>query len=190
MTTAHHRQTNTNDTWPTFSHEGVTYDVSHLRSYVATFQRPEVPGKPVESYSVKVTFSHHCFTRGLPTDGKPHDAALRYDFEGDQRLFDQKRWELSKKLPTIIASMGERKCLLTDAGNFFTIIMMAEDGTELEYEIFFRTWKPGRGRIHLHVESAYVREPEFGSSRPKAYPVSFFVILHNTLNGKPIKGNR
>jgi hypothetical protein len=56
----------------------------------------------------------------------------------------------------------------------------------MEYEVFFRVWKPGRGRIFLHVESAYVREGDYGRSKPKGTAIDFYVILHNTLNKRAI----
>lgn len=92
-TTANHRQALTVESWANFTHEGVTCDLSHLNAYTATFQRPLVPGKPLEQYTVRITFSHHCFTEGLPVEGEEeYDPALRYDHQHDQRIFDQRRW--------------------------------------------------------------------------------------------------
>ncbi len=196
MTIASHRRALTVESWTAFTHEGVTYDLSHLRAYTATFNREPKPGKQLERYSVNVTFSHHCFTTDLPGDGETYDAALRYDHEGDQRIFNARRWRLSKQLPALIAGMKERKCLQTGHGNFVSINMLDEHGTEVRYEIYFRTWKPGQGRIHLHIESAYVRDSAppapvkrgVGASPQKHLTaIAFFTILHNTLNGIPIR---
>jgi len=52
--------------------------------------------------------------------------------------------------------------------------------------VYFRVWKPGRGRIFLHVESAYIREEDYGRSKPKGRSIDFYVILHNTLNKRAI----
>jgi hypothetical protein len=32
------------------------------------------------------------------------------------------------------------------------------------------------------VETAFVRDPEYGSTRPAGKPIRFWIILHNTLN--------
>jgi hypothetical protein len=174
--------------FPNFNHDGQEYDVQHLRPFTQTYERDAKGALPAESYSVNVTFSHHCFTEGLPKDGTPHDAKLRYDFDGDPRLFNAKRWELSKQLPGIVANLPKLHCAHTGKGNFFTVVLTDADGAKVEYEIYFRVWKPGKGRIFMHVESAYVREAGFGTSRPKGMKVSFFVILHNIRHGKPIHG--
>jgi len=44
-----------------------------------------------------------------------------------------------------------------------------------------------KGVVNLYVQSAYVRDAEHASNRPKKKPISFFVILFNTLHNKPIK---
>jgi hypothetical protein len=172
--------------WSEFKHAEQVYDLKHLRPYTTSYERPAKGKRPAEKFSVNVTFSHHCFTRGLPRDGSPYDLALRFDYEGDRRIFDAGRWELSKLLPDIIAKLPANKCQQSGHGNFFTIEMVAGDGRKIEYEVFFRVWKPGRGRIFLHVESAYVREEDYGSSRPKGMVIDFYVILHNTLNNRSI----
>ena len=124
--------------------------------------------------------------RGLPRDGSTYDLTLGFEHEGDRRIFDAGRWERSKLLPDIIAKLPTSRCEQSGYGNFFTIEIIAEDGSKIEYEVFFRVWKPGRGRIFLHVESAYVRDADYGSSRPKGMVIDFYVILHNTLNKRPI----
>ncbi len=80
------------------------------------------------------------------------------------------------------------RCQQTGHGNFFTIEMVAGDGSKIEYEVFFRVRKSGRGRLVLHVESAYVREENYGSSRPKGMAINFYIILYNTLNNRAIHG--
>jgi hypothetical protein len=174
--------------FPDFHHNGQRYDLQHLRSYTITYERPVQGKNPAESFSVNVTFSHHCFTEGLPKNEAPHDPALRYDFNGDPRLFNVRRWALSRQLPDIIAKLPTLRCAQTGKGNFFTVALTDADGATVDYEIYFRIWKPGKGRIFMHVESAYVREADYGSSRPKGMSIAFFVILHNIRHGRPIHG--
>lgn len=172
--------------WTTFSCGGIIYDLSHLRTFTTKFTRPSQKDKPAESYSVNISFSHHCFTRGLPAEGEAYEAMLRFDVDGDERLFDMRRWRLSRKLPNIIERLSEHKCFQTKHSNYFIISGIDDNGTAVEYEVFFRVWKPGKGRINLHVESAYVRETDFKTSKPKGMPIGLFVILSNTLNNRPI----
>jgi hypothetical protein len=47
--------------------------------------------------------------------------------------------------------------------------------------------KPAISRLALHIQSAYIRDPNYNSSRPSGKPIRFLVILHNTLNKVPIK---
>ena len=174
--------------WTEFRHIEQVYDLKHLRSYTTSFEQPAKDKRPAQKFSVNVIFSHHCFTRGLPRDGSAYDLTLGFDYEGDRRIFDIGRWELSKLLPDIIEKLPTNKCQQTGHGNFFTIEMVAADGTKVEYEVFFRVWKSGRGRLVLHVESAYVREENYGSSKPKGMAINFYVILYNTLNKRTIHG--
>jgi len=172
--------------WNEFKHAEQVYDLKHLRPYTTSFERPAKGNRLAEKFSVNVTFSHHCFTRGLPRDGSAYDLTLRFDREGDRRIFDAGRWELSKLLPGIIAKLPTSRCYQSGYGNFFTIELVAGDGSKIEYEVYFRVWKPGRGRIFLHVESAYIREEDYGRSKPKGRSIDFYVILHNTLNKRAI----
>jgi hypothetical protein len=135
---------------------------------------------------VNVSFSHHCYSRGLPRKDENLDTTLLFEVGGDKRLFDLRRWELSKHLPAIITDLANRKCEQSGRGNFFTVALVAEDGSVVEYEVFFRAWKPGKGRLFIHVESAYVRDADYESSRPSSTTINFFVILYNTRNGRPI----
>ncbi len=159
MAVANHRVVPTVDEWRDFSYEDTPYSLAHLHAYTTTFQRPTLPGKPEQTYRVHVSFSHHCFTKGLPTEDETYDCLLRYDHGNDERIFDTRRWQLSKQLPKLIAGMHERKCFQTRTGNFLSITVIDENGAEVNYEIYFRVWKPGRGRVQMHIESAYVRDP-------------------------------
>jgi hypothetical protein len=77
--------------WNVFKHKEQVYDLKHLRPYTAKYSRPAKGDDSAETYSVNITFSHHCFTRGLPKDGGPYDASLLFDHPGDPRIFDERR---------------------------------------------------------------------------------------------------
>jgi hypothetical protein len=173
--------------WNEFKHAEKVYDLKHLRSYTTRFEWLATAKKASEKISVTITFSHHCFTRGLPRDAGPYDPTLRFDHEGDTRIFDVELWELSRRLPDILSNLASMKCMQTGKSNFLAIEMVAADGSKCEYEIYFRVWKPRKRNVSLHVESAYVREENYGSSRPKGTAINFRVVLHNTLHDIAIR---
>lgn len=112
---------------------------------------------------------------------------MLYGDDRETRIFDFVRYELSKRLPEIIEGLGQRKCYHTGEGNFFSVEIIQENGRVIEYDIFFVASRSSlKGKINLSVQSAYIRDAEYASSRPVKKPIGFFVILFNTLNNKPI----
>jgi hypothetical protein len=104
------------------------------------------------------------------------------------RIFDFRRYALSKHLPTIVEGLHQRKCQHSGKGNFFVVEILTEEGEKLDYEIFFEASRSAKkGVVNLYVQSAYVRDAEHAGNRPKKKPIGFTVILFNTLNNKPIK---
>jgi len=45
---------------------------------------------------------------------------------------------LSKRLPEIVRSLGERNCYHTHHGNFFTIELIDPEGNRQDYEVYFK----------------------------------------------------
>ena len=43
------------------------------------------------------------------------------------------------------------------------------------------------GRLEMIVETAFVRDAGYGSTRPDGKPVRFWIILHNTRHGLMIR---
>jgi hypothetical protein len=106
----------------------------------------------------------------------------------ESRLFDFRRYELSKRLPGILQTLPERKPFHnSNRRNFFTVETIADDGSTVEYDIFFKVKKKSKGRLEMILETAFVRDPEYASTRPTGKPVRFWIILHNTLNNKKIR---
>jgi hypothetical protein len=172
--------------WVAFEHDGKIYDLDHLASYEKKFERAAKDGKPATVFTVDVTFSLHCFAREVPAS-ESYDKALEYSDARETRLFDFGRYEQSKRLPVIIETLAERKCLQTGHSNFLTIDYFNEDGNKTEYDIFFAVTKSSRrGRLNLFIQSAYIRnDPK--NRPPSGKPIGFLTILHNILNGKPIR---
>lgn len=174
--------------WLPFTYRGQTHDLSHLHPRVITFRQPAKGDAAERYYEVQVIFGLHCFTHGAGPDEDSH-GELSYGDDRERRIFDFRRHELSKRLPELVEQLDRRPCFHTDRGNFFTVEAIdAESGATESYEVYFTASKSGtvRGRLNLFVQSAYVRD-RFHPNRPKPNRIGLFVVLHNTLTGKPIK---
>ena len=167
---------------------GTTYELSHLHPYITTFEQPAKGQEPAKLYDVQVIFSLHCFTRGLAV-GDDVNGVWAYSDSRETRIFDQSRYECSKRLQAIIKELPKSPCFHTGHGNFFTVRLLNEvSGIDECYEVYFKASRSGTkpARVNLFVESAYVRDRAH-ANRPAKKKISFFVILHNTLRGKEIK---
>ena len=127
--------------WEAFKHGGQTYDLSHLHPCTIIYEVAAKDDKPVRHFTVDVIYSKHCFSSELPKDVN-YDPVLfyrsRFDpHNGDPRLFNFRRFLLSKQLPDIIATLVRRKCMHTGHGNFFTVELIEEDDQRVDYDIFF-----------------------------------------------------
>lgn len=173
--------------WLAFNLAGNTYDLSHLHTRTFKYERPAENANPAEVYSVDTLFTSHCFTR-KPKPDEVYDSSLVYPHDDEKRLFDIRRYELSKRLPEIIQSLPEakRKPIHTGRGKYFTVEIVTADGTTIDYELFFKVRKVSKGRLEMIVETAFVRDIEHNSVRPAGRAVRFWIILHNTLNNKKI----
>lgn len=170
--------------WKPFKHDGNEYDLSHLHPRTLKYERDAQGKKSVTIFTVDVTYGLHCFSCD-PPKGAIRDPALEYADARHVRIFSFERYELSKRLPGIIDGLAERKCHNSGKGNFFTIEVIDDRGRAVDYDIFFQPSKSSRkGRINLFVQSAYVRERK---TLQPGRPIAFLVVLHNVLNGIPIK---
>lgn len=172
-----------------FLYEEKEYDLSHAESFEWVFDAPAVGKRQACKYKFLVIFGFHTFTRGAvgeeTLDGNP----LLYEENGDKRLFDFERYELSKGLAGIIKELGVRRCYHTNHDSFFTIELLG-DGEEKpkEYEVYFKASKSSRkGWLNLYIKSAYVRDPNYKSSQPQKRKIGFQVIAYNVLRNRPIK---
>jgi hypothetical protein len=172
--------------WKPFTFEGTTYSLDHLHPRIIAYEVPAKGDSPAASYKVYVFFALHCFTRGLKENETPNPNLL-YSDNREERVFDLHRYELSKHLPGIIASLLNRKCFNTGHGTFLTIEVVDENGKTVRYEIYLDIWRAKHNgcSLKLAVRSAFPRENNEG---PKSLPaIAFRFILYNKLNNKPIK---
>lgn len=173
--------------WKAFEFEGVIYDLAHLHPKRITFIQEAKDNKPERLYEVDVIFSMHCFTRGTKTGENPNTNLL-YKDSRESRIFDFRRYELSKQLPKIVGELLRKKCHHSEKGNFFVVEVLTDKGERLNYEIYFDASRSSkRGVINLFVRSAYVRDEEHRANIPKKKTIAFAVILFNILNNRPIK---
>ncbi len=173
--------------WRPFSLGDTAYDLSHLHPRTCQYEQAAKGEKPARTYCVDVLFSLHCFTRGFTPSEKP-DRSLFYSDDRETRVFDFQRYALSKRLPAIIDHLAHRKCYHTGKGNFFSVEVIDESGTLLEYDIFFTASRSSkRGVVNLFVQSAYVRDPTHRGNRPHMKPIGLPIILFNVLQNKSIR---
>lgn len=172
--------------WSPFNHRGKVFDLAHLHPCTVRYERPREGNKAAEVYKVDVIFTLHCFSRGLRPE-ETRDDALIYSDGYENRVFDFQRYELSKRLPEIIQGLPNRKPYHNkNRRNFFTIEIVNENGSRIEYDIFFKVKKKAKSQLEMIIETAFVRDPGYDSTRPGGKPIRFWVILHNTLNNKKI----
>lgn len=172
--------------WPPFKHDSKTYDLTHLHPCTLKFERPAEGNRAAEVYTVDVVFTLHCFSRE-PKEAENSDASLIYPDSHEKRLFDFRRYELSKLLPSIIQALPAKKAHHGNRSNFFSVEIITENGTTVEYDIFFKMKKVSKGRLEMLVQTAFVRDPAHESTRPDGKPIRFWIILYNTLNNKPFR---
>lgn len=174
--------------WAPFTYNSTTYDLSHLHPRTTIVTQNATAEKPKRVFNLVVFFSLHCFTRGI-APSESLNPALCYSDARETRLFDFQRYELSKRLPQIIAELAQRKCYHSGKGNFFVVELVDASGASEEYEVFFVASRSStRGIINLFVQSAYIRDKTHLAARPaQRKPIRFEILLHNVQVGKPIK---
>ena len=173
--------------WQPFKHGETTYDLSHLHPRIIRFSRPADKDNAAETYNVSVRFTLHCFSRE-PKRDEAIDPSWIYPDDYEARLFDLRRYEMSKLLPGIIEALPTKKPRHNkNRGNYFTVETVTKDGTVIEYDVFFKVKKQAKGILEMIVETAFVRDPGYGSTRPDGKLVRFWIILHNTRHGLMIR---
>lgn len=158
--------------WRSFSIDGQTYDLSHLDA-------DEVEYKDEDSkiYKFFVTYGLHCFTEDI--EDNSNREKLMYHGLRESRAFNFKRYELSKQLPSIIKSLGEKGTLVCHAahGNYAVVKTNEEN---LDYFVVFKVFRY-RKKLRIHVASAYP-----STRLPKKNRVNFFKIAKSLLRNKPL----
>lgn len=178
------------DRWKNFSHAGQIYDLSHLSKYTHTYVQPAKGTNPERRYEVEISFSMHCFTRGL-RPGESSRSQYAYSDSRETRIFDLRRYHLSKQLKTILEQLPVLACFHTNYTTYFSVKTVNENGIAESYEVYFSVSKPeGRDRkLQIFVISAYPRDRVY-QNKPtgrRNKKVSFFVILNAVQQDKILR---
>ena len=162
------------------------YELDHLHPYDRELVIASKGDYPERRFQIHISFGLHCFTR-KPDPGERDPLAGWYSDSRETRVFCPERWEVSKQLPDIIDSLGQRKCFHTKGEEFVTL-KMVHGGRKFEYAVFFTVSKARKNEadLNLFVNSAHERHDPLKHNKP----VRFNLILMNRYQGKPIKRPR
>ncbi len=166
--------------WRNFILNDEVYDLSHLNANWVEYLDKRDEEKPI-TYKFIVTYGLHCFTKDSDDLSKEESQLLMYNGPRESRPFNFERYELSKQLPNIIKSLGEKETLVCHAGygNFATVKVLDSNGIEVDYFVVFTAFRETK-KLRLHITSAYPKYDGIG----KVKKVGFFVIAKNLLENK------
>ncbi|MEG4171636.1 MULTISPECIES: hypothetical protein [unclassified Microcoleus] len=168
--------------WKNFILNDEIYDLSHLNAQWVEYLDQTDAQKPI-AYKFIVSYGLHCFTKDSDDVSSEESQLLMYSAPKESRLFNFERYQLSKHLPSIIKSLGEKETLVCHAGygKFATVKILDSNGREVDYYVAFAVFKEVK-KLRLHVQSAYPKYEGIG----KVKKVGFFVIAKNLLNNKKL----
>ena len=168
--------------WKNFILDGEIYDLSHLNADWVEYldKRDE---KNIITYKFIVTYGLHCFTKDSDDISTEESQLLMYKGPRESRPFNFERYQLSKQLPSIVKSLGEKETLVCHAGygKFAIVKVLDSNGIEVEYFVAFAAFRESK-RLRLHIHSAYPIYEGIG----KVKKVGFFVIAKNLLQNKEL----
>ena len=157
--------------------KGQTFDLSHLAPFEISVT-PKAPNAPV--FRVGVSFNSHVFTRELRPEDSPD---LTYRDGAEVRAFCVERYDLSRRLPTIILQAAIGKAYFSAERNYLLIDEI--DGVSGLYAVFFSMVRAKRPPVdtRMFVVSAYAKP-----ALPKRLPsISFATLVAKTARGETIK---
>ncbi|NJM48701.1 MAG: heat-shock protein [Alkalinema sp. RU_4_3] len=168
-------------TWKNFSLDNNIYDLSHLNAHQVEYLDHRDEDNPI-TYRFIVTYGLHCFTKDAEILSQEQSKLLMYYAPRECRPFHFERYELSKQLPSIIQSLGQKETLVCHAGygKFAVVKIVDGQGNNINYFVPFAVFKESK-KLRLHVQSAY---PSNDIGRIKK--VNFFAIAKNLLNNKKL----
>ena len=163
---------------------GNAYAMDHLHPLLWEVTISAKAPNPERNLKIVVSYSMHCFTR-KPSANEDVAADAWYSDSRERRVFDSRRWSLSKQLPSIIAGLERRRCLHSGREEFLTVDIV-EDSRKFEYAVFFTVTKANKTEgadLNLFINSAHERIDALKYKKP----IKFFTILLNRFLDKPIR---
>lgn len=146
--------------WGSFTHEGETYCLGHLRSHELKFV-----GQDSTEYLFTVTYGLHCFTK----DGTDHNIDVCFCDGRHSQNICLERYECSKHLRRILEGLGrpDVKLFRTNEQKYFTVELLNNLTGEAErYKVCVAFFKENR-LMRIHVTSAFfVRTGEGSLEKP------------------------
>ena len=162
--------------WRNFTLDGNIYDLSHLNTQRVEYLDERDANNPI-TYRFVVTYSSHCFTKDVEGISREESQRLMYYAPKESRPFNFERYELSKQLPSIVASLGNQKTLVCHAGYgkyaVIRVSLLDSNDCEVDYFVPFVAFRENN-KLRLHIQSAYPK-PNVG----KINKVGFFAIAKN-----------
>ena len=152
--------------------KGNLYSLGHLEPFIFSLATDEAV------YSVEVSFGLHCFTEAL---NGSHTSDLLYTHQGERRAFSVERYELSKSLPDLIRSLGNRTVYWSERSDFFVLRDVTSNNGKRPHLVFFSAIRSAKERVdvRLSVNSAYFKP---GMSQWAA-PVKFATLITAVAKG-------
>jgi hypothetical protein len=168
--------------WTSFTLDGNIYDLSHLNAQCIEYLDKRDAEKPI-TYSFIVTYGLHCFTKDVEGISREESQRLMYNAPRESRPFNFERYELSKQLPSIVESLGNKETLVCHAGygKYAVVRLLNSNGCEVDYFVPFVVFRESK-KLRLHAQSAYPIHEGLG----KVNKVGFFVIAKNLLLNKKL----
>jgi len=168
--------------WRNFILDGMVYDLSHLDAQWVEYLDTRNPDKPM-TYRFIVTYGLHCFTKEVEGMSREESQRLMYNAPRESRPFNFERYELSKNLPNIIKSLGNKETLVCHAGynDYAVVKVLNSNGCEVDYFVPFAVFRESK-KLRLHIKSAYPKYEGLG----KIQKVNFFAIAKNLLHNKKL----
>ncbi|QXH47072.1 hypothetical protein KSS93_03880 [Pseudomonas xanthosomatis] len=174
---------------------GRSWCLQHLQAHTHGLLLPGVP-VAIEA-TLHFEYSSHCVSHG-----PPHGQALDFqaigldrlviDSRGISRAFCPVRYGLSLQLPSIMSTLADRQCLFTGHSNWLTVEgnqFGFPEGTQ--YEVYFNMRRESTKVLKVHVESAYVRDPEHpsaGKGRFKRHEkIKGWLLMLKKLRNEPVR---
>jgi len=168
--------------WRSFTLDDRIYNLSHLDAHWVEYLDDSDKSQSL-TYRFFVTYGLHCFTKDVEGLSQEESELLMYKAPRESRHFNLERYELSKNLPKIIASLGERTTLVCHAGygKYAVAKVLNSRGCEVDYFVPFAVFRENK-KFRIHVQSAYPKEERLG----RVKKVRFFLIAKNLLLNKKL----